>query len=76
MPELSICRCETRQAAQRTGFFEYSAALRGWIFPDDARRVSFARERWRGQTPDHTGEPWVWHSCPFCGGDLGDVTDG
>lgn len=67
---LSICRCETRQAAQRTGFFLYSAALGGWFFPDDVKRTSVLREQsWRAGKR-HDGEPYVWTCCPFCGGDL------
>lgn len=69
---LGPCRCQARQAAQRTAFFLYSVHFGGWVFPDDARRVTFAKERWRGTTADHSGEPYVWHACPWCGGDLED----
>ena len=72
MPELSICRCATRQSAQRTGFFEYSKHLGGWFFPDDVRRVRVLREQSWKNGKGHDGEPYVWTCCPFCGGDLGE----
>jgi hypothetical protein len=40
----------------------------GWVFPHDPPRV--ATDAWRSKyhgTANHTGEPYVWRECPFCG---------
>lgn len=65
---LSGCRCPTRQQAQQTGAFVYSAEHDGWIFPDLPARKT--KRPWL--TENHTGDPYVYVTCPWCGRDLGD----
>lgn len=53
------CHCNERQEWQRTGVFFYAQALLGYVFADIA---GVPRRK------DH--RPYVWHDCPWCGGDL------
>lgn len=67
------CGCEERIAAQKDGWFVYVYDRDGWVFTDGPmRRMStlaayYASER---GVENHTGEPFVWHCCCFCGLDL------
>jgi hypothetical protein len=55
------------------GQFILSRTHEGWVFTEGPmRRMSpmaayYANER---GVMNHTGEPFVWVTCPFCGGDL------
>jgi hypothetical protein len=62
----TYCRCDARGEAMRRGDFLPLTA--GWVFPHDPPRV--ATDAWRSKyhgTANHTGEPYVWRECPFCG---------
>lgn len=67
------CICMDRVNATREGQFVWMPYWDGWIFTGDPLRkwigaaIYYAGER--GVT-NHTGEPVVWHDCPFCGGEL------
>lgn len=55
------------------GSFLLSFTLEGWIFADGPMRkmspmaAYYANER---GVMNHTGEPFVWVTCPWCGLDL------
>lgn len=70
---LPACCCEDRERASESDGFQFIASLDGWCFTDGPRRrmtltaQSFAVTR---GIENHTGEPFVWTCCPFCGGEL------
>jgi hypothetical protein len=65
--------CDDREQAERNGEFAYIAYYEGWCFTDGPlRRVStLARSNGvlRG-VELHSGEPYAWLDCPFCGAAL------
>lgn len=70
-------KCAEREQAERDGVLMYSHIYAGWVLTDiPARSVSwqtryYAEER---GVDLHDGEPIIWVSCPWCGGDLGDAS--
>lgn len=56
------CHCATRKAAEAMGALVFSVALGGYIMPDDRSRR-------------RDGAPFVWVTCPYCGGELLEVKD-
>lgn len=67
MLELSdLCICLERLVAVGRGDFFCLAEKGGWAFVDGP----FRSRTMRGvlnETEDHTGEPYLYHACPFCG---------
>jgi hypothetical protein len=75
MAMLGACACWARYKAQLRG--DFVRALEGWRFTAGPVRRMSAKARYyafgeRREFPhqDHTGEPYYWTTCPFCGGDL------
>lgn len=76
-----IGACRRRTAAMRAREFVYDWDHKGWTFiTGDLRAMSpqaryFALVERGEQFPhtDHTGEPYLFESCPFCGGLLPDL---
>ena len=67
------CDCPHRHAAQKLGQFFYMALFKGWVFDDGPFRAmseSARYFRFERDLEDHTGEPFVYHTCPWCGCDL------
>lgn len=85
MPEITrtLCACDRRRAAQLLGDFVGLPHQRAWAFTDGAcHRAMSAKARYyafgeRAEYPhkDHTGEPFLWVSCPFCGHELPGTED-
>ena len=72
-----VCACDRRRQAQADGDLLYWPSARGWMFPDLPLRKMDARARYyaygvRGEFEhaDHTGEPFVFELCPWCGHEL------
>lgn len=67
-------QCKGRLIAMQVGAFVYSHdAPKGWIFVEGAAREWLGQAKWSAVvygTPDHTGEPFTWSTCPWCGRDL------
>ena len=65
--------CPDRVLAMQLGQFVYSHdAPKGWIFVESSVREWLGAAKWNGgyaQT-DHTGEPFTWTTCPWCGREL------
>lgn len=65
--------CVDREFAEDTGAFAYIATYDAWCFVDGPRRTMTFKASWllteRGGE-SHDGEPFRWHSCPWCGADL------
>ena len=57
--------------------FGPARSLGGWVFKDGPYRTLTWRAVYYsdGRTPDHTGQPYVWVSCPWCGRDLAPPPD-
>ena len=60
----------------------YSRHFGGWVFFDVPTRTMSRHARFRAlvdrseyEHTDHTGEPYVYEVCPFCGHDLPDGED-
>lgn len=73
----SICCCDDRHFARFRGEFVFMERWAGWVFVEGpTRRMSPAAkyfaliDRSQFDHHDHTGEPFVWLTCPWCGGDL------
>lgn len=73
------CRCDRRTQDEATGTTRWSRAFGGWVMsdvPTRTRRMSWGtyEQVWLDQgiktPPDHTGEPFIWEVCVYCGGDL------
>jgi len=70
---VSGCTCKERYRAMSRGEFLYSGQHDAWFFPDMRFRsmsvaaLYFASER---GIDDHSGQPYLWHCCPWCGADL------
>lgn len=66
--------CPERMRAMQVGEFVYSHdAPVGWIFVEHGVREWIGNARWTAGvygTADHTGEPFTWSCCPFCGREL------
>jgi hypothetical protein len=71
----TVCSCAERLAAVRDEWFLYVPS-HGWFFTDgptrsmSVRAAYFACER---GIENHTGEPFYWTDCPFCGVELPSV---
>ena len=53
------------------GLFLPAKTLGGWVWIDaPLRHLTFLARFYNEGTPDHTGEPFVFVDCPFCGGVL------
>ena len=68
--------CAERVSAQAAGEFLYLHHLQAWAFVDGPTRqpsttvvVRYAYGK-VDALPPHRGEPYRWHDCPWCGGDL------
>lgn len=70
----ALCTCAKRQAAQASGEFVFLPHARAWVFTDEEAPKRALTWRARYYLPagerDHTGEPYQWETCPFCGLDL------
>lgn len=69
--------CAERRAAVRAGTILWDATRRGWIMTDVPLRRASARARYwalEGTHPATDGEPYTFATCPFCGGELPDLT--
>lgn len=65
------CYCADRVAA--VSEFFYWPEREGWIFADSPlRHLTRGANYWKEErhVDDHSGEPFVWTSCPWCGADL------
>lgn len=67
--------CKERQAAMCDEVFLPAKSLGGWIFIDGPYRQLADLIKWKNiyfgnELEDHSGKPYVWIVCPFCGGDL------
>lgn len=82
---VGACECDDRKHAEARGEFVFVSSW-GWIFrkPSGATaqmrtlsrhgRVAINR-RGDWDHSDCSGEPVIWATCPFCGGDLPGVED-
>lgn len=70
---MAACSCLDRERAMEADSFQYISAYDGWCFLDGPRRrmssIALSLAATRG-VDNHSGEPFVWHDCPFCGGEL------
>ena len=69
------CSCKARYHAMAQGEFLWSDMAGGWVFVDlPTRNVNWRTRYIAGEQgrviEDHTGEPYTWHDCPFCGFEL------
>jgi hypothetical protein len=72
--------CPERLWAVVEGSFGPAKSLGGWVFREGPWRRLDDTAKWRavyyGQDqPDHTGEPYVFTQCPWCGKDLAPPPD-
>jgi hypothetical protein len=67
---LGRCNCRSRRKAQQRGEFLYDEARGAWVFPDVTRTLSPRARFFEAKVADHTGEPFTWDICPFCGLDF------
>lgn len=70
--ELEWC-CEERAFAEDVGNFLYLPNRDGWVFSDGPMRRMTSMAAFLASTrggDDHTGEPYVFQACPWCGADL------
>lgn len=59
------CACAARVLAEDAKQFVYAKPFRGYVFPKGVRRRC-GKEVW--QVPEnHTGDPYVFTTCPWCG---------
>jgi hypothetical protein len=73
MANALVCDCAERHAAERRGEFLYLAFVHGWVFDGGPFRTMTPAGRYfrfERDVEDHTGEPYSWVTCPFCGFDL------
>lgn len=70
--------CAERFIAICQDEFGPAKSLGGWIFRDGPYRQAswkdWNRARYYG-IEDHTGQPYIWVSCPWCGKDLAPPPD-
>ena len=68
--------CVERLVAIVEQEFGPARVLGGWVFRDGPYRKLDDLAKWKAayyeeEAPtDHTGEPYAWVTCPFCGRDL------
>ncbi len=68
--------CAERFIAICNEEFGPAKTLGGWVFRDGpVRRVSWQVRYTCEDAALHAGEPYVWVTCPYCGGDLGPPPD-
>lgn len=68
--------CDGRVDAMRRGDFVWNRDLKGWVDVTRPKRECLT-DRYRLSyygMEDHTGEPYVWHDCPYCGSALPNPT--
>lgn len=77
MATFRLCCCDPRLDAQLDAVFIYLPLRRAWAFTDGSYRSMSAKARYYALIDrsefhhvDHTGEPFAWESCPWCGCDL------
>jgi hypothetical protein len=61
--------CRERLEAIIEDRFGPAKSLGGWVFREGPYRMATWRARYYGME-DHSGEPFSFVSCPFCGGEL------
>lgn len=73
----TLCACNERKAACDDGEMFFSQCSRGWVFVNGPLRRMSAKSRYYAMLDrsefshtDHTGEPFSFTVCPFCGNDL------
>jgi len=70
---IGTCGCNERYNAMGCGAIVYSHYLLGWVLRETPLRQRFGSATYyaveRG-IEDHTGEPFLWQSCPWCGCEL------
>lgn len=64
---MNPCRCKAFEQAAAEGLAYIWRDSGEWIFVDTPLRQR-SLSAWR--VKDHTGEPFTWSCCPYCGGDL------
>lgn len=60
--------CDGRVDAMRRKAFVWNHELMGWVDLTAPPRISTDRAKY--YNGDHTGEPYIWKDCPFCGHEL------
>lgn len=72
-----ICSCDRRRQAQASGELIYWEVARGWVFTDLPKRQMDARAKYYAfidrseyDHDDHSGEPFVFELCVFCGHEM------
>lgn len=66
--------CSERLLAIVEDQFGPAKSLGGWVFRDGPFRLATWRARYYGME-DHSGQPYVYVTCPFCGRDLAPPPD-
>jgi hypothetical protein len=72
-----VC-CARGYDAQSAGEFIYLPHARAWRFTDadvPLRSLTWRARYYLGDAPDPTGEPYLWHCCPYCGASLPKTED-
>lgn len=72
--------CPERLWAVVHNEFGPAKSLGGWIFREGPFRALGDLVKWRAvyygqEQVDHSGEPYVWVTCPWCGRDLAPPPD-
>lgn len=73
--------CPERLWAVVHNEFGPARVLGGWVFRDGPFRELNDNAKWkavyydRPEPTDHTGEPYAWVDCPFCGRSLPEPPD-
>lgn len=63
----TFCRCDERTSAHLRGEFQWSYTRNSWYFPDVTRQQTWRARYYNEGTADHTGEPYEYFDCPWCG---------
>lgn len=73
--------CPERLWALVNNEFGPARVLGGWVFRDGPYRRLDDNAKWKAtyydqeMPTDHTGEPFSWVTCPYCGRDLPEPPD-
>lgn len=62
------CACAARVLAEDAKQFVYAKPFKGYVFPNGVTRRC-TKEPWQ-VSENHTGDPYVFTTCPWCGRDL------
>ena len=65
-PERDYCNCVARVLTEAAGQFVLARPFGGYVFPQGKTRRCV--KPWAVE--DHTGDPYVFVTCPWCGKDL------